>query len=403
MIRISAIWLSCLLCCCFFTTTHAQYFTMDNARRVTIPFKLVRNLVIIELKINNKGPYNFILDTGVGFMLITEPTLVDSIKMEGKRTIKMSGFGEGDDFDAYVTPPLKIDIPGLISHNVAAAILKKDHFSLSNYAGIPIHGLLGYEFFNHLAVNISFTDSIIRVSDPKNMRFFKKGTRIPITIENKKPYLNTKVVYANGTAINSKLIIDLGAGHFISLENVPNKNTLQKKFINASLGMGIRGLISGSLSRIQEVDLGKYKLKNVIAAFPDEERSLSVPRDGNIGISLLKKFDIIFDYPNGLLYLKSRAGFGAIDEHDMSGLWYYASGDGYNHLIINKVDPGSAADDIGLEKDDEIVSINLRPVSEMSLQHIDELFKSQNGRTYLLRIYRDKKYYTIPITLKRRI
>ena len=105
---------------------------------------MVRDLIVIHLDINDKGPFNFILDTGVGLMLITDPGLVDSINVQNKRTLKMSSLGEGADIEAYVTSALRIDIPGLISYDVGAAILKKDLLGLSNYAGIPISGLLGY-------------------------------------------------------------------------------------------------------------------------------------------------------------------------------------------------------------------------------------------------------------------
>jgi hypothetical protein len=402
--RVTA-WFACLMLCCCFLPARAQYFDLkDNKRQVTIPFKLVRNLVVIQLKINNKGPYNFILDTGVGLMVVTEPALADSISIPNKRTIQIAGFGEGKDFEAYLTPPLKIDIPGLVSNNVSAALLGKDRFNISNYAGIPIHGLLGYEFFSRLAVKIDFLDSIITVSPPKKMRFYKRGVKIPISIEDRKPYLTTKVVFENGAQKESKLIIDLGAGYFISLENLAGKNLLQKKFIAANLGMGIQGLINGSLSRIKEIDLGKYKLKDVITAFPDKDtRALAVPRDGNIGIGLLKKFNIIFDYPDNLMYLKPNYDFKVRSEHDMTGLTYYSAGEGYSHIIIDKVEPGSAADEAGLKKEDEITAINFKTVNKMTLQQIDDLFKSADGRTLLIEIYRDKKYYRIPITLTRRI
>jgi len=133
-------------------------------------FRLIRNLVVIKLKINDKGPFNFVLDTGVGLMIITDPKLVDSIAIQNKRTIKIPGLGEGDDYEAYITPPLNIQIPGLTSYDVAAAILKTDHFNLSNFAGIPIHGLLGYEFFNNLAVKLNFIDSTLTVYKPQDAK-----------------------------------------------------------------------------------------------------------------------------------------------------------------------------------------------------------------------------------------
>jgi len=400
--------LICLMCFSF-STAKAQYFDIDNGyKSVKLPFKLIRNLVVIKLKINGKGPFNFILDTGVGLMIITEPKLVDSINLQNKRTIKMSGLGEGDAFEAYVTPPLKVEIPGLTSYDVAAAILKTDHFNLSNFVGIPVHGLLGYEFFSNLAVKLNFTDSTVTVYKSRNARLFRRGEKIPITIESHKPYLQAKVKLPNGIEQTCKLVIDLGAGHPVSLENMIKKNGLPQNFIIANLGVGLTGPIFGFLSRIDEVDIGKYKVKSVITSFPNDYdettlKSMSVPRDGNLGVGILKRFTVIFDYPDNIIYLKPNTYFGAPFEHDMSGIEYYAAGEGFKHLIISRVEPGSAADEVGLEKDDEITAINFKPVADMSLEEIDNLLKSKNDRNLLLEIYHDHKFDRVILTLKRRI
>src|ERR1700743_3095955 len=178
------------LMCFNFSPVKGQYFDLNNGEKsVKLHFKLVRNLVIIKLKINDKGPFNFILDTGVGLMVITDPMMIDSINISNRRTIRMAGLGEGDAYEAYVTPPLKIDIPGLKSYDVSAAILKTDHFGLSSFVGIPIHGLLGYEFFNNLAVKLNFADSTITAYRPTGKGSFKKGTKIPLSIEEHKPYM----------------------------------------------------------------------------------------------------------------------------------------------------------------------------------------------------------------------
>jgi hypothetical protein len=361
--------------------------------------------VVIRLSINGKGPFNFILDTGVGLMLITDPKLVDSINVYNKRTIKIAGFGEGEAYEAYVTSALNIDIPGLVSYDVAAAILKTDHFGLSNFAGIPIHGLLGYEFFNNLAVKVDFSDSSLTVSKPKDIKLFRKGNKVPISIENRKPYLQAKVTFTDGTKSNDKLMLDLGAGHPLSLENIIKKRGLPKKFIAANLGVGLTGPIEGFISRINEVDIGRFKIKDVITSFPIDNNITepSEHRDGNLGMGILSRFTMIIDYADSALYLKPGPNFSAPFEHDMSGLEYYRTGDDYSHVIISRVEPGSPGDDIGLEKDDEIVAINFKPVAKLTLEQIDDMFKSQNDRTLLLEVFHDKKYDNVVITLKRRI
>ncbi len=367
---------------------------------------MIRDLIIIKLDINGKGPFNFILDSGVGFMLITDPKLVDSINVSNKRTIKIAGLGKGEDFEAYITSPLNINIPGLVSYDVVAAILKTDHFGLSGFAGIPIHGLIGYEFFNNLAVKVDFSDSTLTVSKPKGTKFFGKNNKIPITIENRKPYLHAKITLSNGTKADDKLILDLGAGHPLSLENMIAKHGMPNKFIAANLGVGLTGPIDGFISRVGEVDIGRFKLKNVLTSFPEGSVKNEVDeqnRDGNLGIGILKRFTLIIDYPDSAVYLKPAFNFDDPFEHDMSGLEYYAGGDDFQHVIISRVEPGSPGDVIGLEPGDEIMEINFKPVAKMTLEQIDGIFKSQPDRNLLLVIFHDNKYDNVILTLKRRI
>ena len=395
----------CFILCCWFITASAQYFSIgNNSKRITFPFKVIRNLVVVKVSINNAGPYNFVLDTGVGLMIITDPSLVDSIHIPTKRTIKVAGFGEGEAYEAFVTTPLNINVSGIVSHNVSAAIFKKDHFGLSQYAGINIHGLLGYEFFSKLAVKVNFTDSVITVSKPEHMRRFRRGSRVPITIEDNKPYFKTPITLNNGTQQEKKFIIDLGAGHAISLEKVADKTLYSQQLINANLGIGLNGLISGYKGRVKEIQLGKYKMKNVLASFPEDNGRVStVPRDGNLGVEVLKRFTIVFNYSGNEMYIKSNVEFKASFEHDMSGLQYYAAGEGYKHIIVERVEPGSPGDEAGICEDDEITAINFKPVANMTLEEIDHLFKSRNNRSLLLDVYRNETTERVILTLNRRI
>ncbi len=143
----------------------------------------------------------------------------------------------------------------------------------------------------------------------------------------------------------------------------------------------------------------------MLTSFPvdDHPAGYAEKRDGNLGIGILKRFALIIDYPDSAIYLSPGPDMNAPFEHDMSGMEYYGTGDDYNHVIISRVEPGSPADVVGLEKDDEIMSINLKPVAKMSLEEIDGIFKSQNDRSLLLEIFHDKKYDGVIITLKRRI
>ncbi|RYE16177.1 MAG: peptide-binding protein, partial [Sphingobacteriaceae bacterium] len=155
---------------------------------------------------------HFVLDTGCGVMIITDPKLLDSLNIKYKKHITVIGLGEGDALDAWLLPVLNLKIKDLESNQLSAAILSKDIFNLSSYAGMPIHGLIGYDFFNSFPVKINFADSTITAYGSKKLPSYKKATKIPLEVQDKKPYLQANINFDNKAASTAKLLVDLGAG-----------------------------------------------------------------------------------------------------------------------------------------------------------------------------------------------
>lgn len=380
------------------------FFPAHNKKQVSIPFKLIRGLVVVKMKINNQGPYNFILDTGVGVMIITDPALLDSIPLQMRRTTLLRGLDGKTAYTAVLTPALHIDMPGFETYGVGAAIFTEDHFGLSNFVGMPIHGLLGYEFFKQMAVKLNFNDSTLTAYLPGRLRHLGKYTALPVTIEHNKPYVVAPVHFCDSSVHSCKFIADLGSGNALMFNDFQSRNWPLAQSIQGNLGCGLTGLIEGKIGRINAIELGKYRLRSVLSCFPDTVPLLrSNEYDGNLGIDVLKKFTVIFDYPGGKIYLKSRYNFKEPFERDMSGLEYYAAGNDLKHVLISRVEPGSPADEARLRTGDELTAINFKPVAQMSLDEIETLFRSRDGRSLLLEVYNNHKYENVVITLKRRI
>ena len=392
----------------------AQKFEFPGKRKKeTMTFTMVKNLMIIKLMVNGKGPFNFVLDTGVGLVLISDPKLIDSVSIKNLRSINIVGFGDGEPLSAFVTPSIDIGFGSTNAKGVSAAILKKDVFELSNYVGMPVHGLIGYEFFSSFIVRINFILSTLTIYRPTTAYIPRKGYRIPLIIEDRKPYLISDVVLTSGEKIAAKLILDTGAGHPLSLETnngVPFE--VPKVNIEGNLGIGLTGPISGYISRVSSLKLGKYTLNNVITAFPNYEdvgsKVYTVSRNGNMGISILKRFNVVLNYNESTLYVKPIFTLNEPFEHDMSGMELTSAGEKYERLLISRIEPGSSAFDAGLRKDDEILTINFKPVSEMTPSEIDNLFRSKSDRSFILDVLPQgsktiKERERIIITLKRRI
>lgn len=393
----------------FCPVSQAQEFSFPaHKKRVSIPFRFIKNLIIVPLNIDGKGPFNFVLDTGVGFMLISDYALAERLGLENLRSIKVAGWGERDEVEAFITPGLGVTVGEVVSSNLHAAILKKDAFNLSEYAGLPIHGLLGYEFFASFIVRISYNNQTLTLYPIKSSYIPRKGNKINLSIEERKPYLQARLILGDEKERTVKLVMDTGSGQPLSLESengvpfpIPDIN------IAENLGVGLGGPIKGYLGRTSSLSLGKFELKRVITAFPDynDTKTLVPGRNGSLGNAVLKHFEMVIDYSRSALYIKPSVYFKEGFKHDMSGISFVCPSPNYNRLLVAQVAPGSPADLVGLVAGDEVMSINLKPVSSMTMDDIDGQFNSEEDRSFLLEILSagNKKTKKIILTLKKRI
>jgi hypothetical protein len=386
---------------------HDAFGFKGKRKKEQLSFTKASGLIVIKAYINQRGPFNFILDSGVGLMVITDPDLKDSLKLNSLRKIKISGLGEIEELSAYLAPSLKVNIGSTEAISLGAAILEKDLLNLSQHAGIPIHGLIGYDFFNSFTIKIYHQAGYLTLLQKSIKPKLKNGFKIPITIEKNKPYCQA-TVQLRDTTYQLKLIIDSGAGHTLALESLNGFNfPIPAENLKTILGIGLGGKINGSIARVNDFTLQDLKFKNLITSFPQYNdvaaKILTVPRSGSIGNRLLKQFNVIYNYHEGYIYFKKISKIFPDLEHDMSGMDIVAGGDNFNRYIINRIDENSPATAAELLVGDEIIAINFKPTRLMTLDEITEILRSRNGRSVLLDVVRGQDLYKTVIELKRRI
>lgn len=387
---------------------YAQNFEFTNDRKKdAINMILIKNLVIIPVYINDKGPFNFILDTGVGPMIISDPSLTDSLNIKDLRTIKISGLGKGGEIEAYVTSSLEARIGKATLEHIPTAVLKEDLFRLSSYVGMPIHGLLGYHFFKSFIVELKYSNKRVVFYLPSYGKKIK-GERLALEMINDKPYAKIEVESPELGALTLKMLVDNGASHAISLEILNKKPfPLPPVSILANLGMGLGGPISGSIGRIPMVKIGSFQLNEVLTSYPKYEdvagKVLLNDRNGNLGADILSRFDVTFDYADNAMYLRKNGNFNRPFQHDMAGMEIYSDDTQLKRYYIGRIEPASPAEAGGLEADDEIIFLNFLPASSYSLTEINKVFREGNDRTVIVTILRKGQLNIKVIKLKQRI
>ena len=386
------------------------HFERPRQKRARLPFEFQRNLIIVQASLNGKGPFNFLLDTGVSISLITDPNLVAPLKLRRGEMYRVAGVGEEGALEAFMSDSVRVEMPGIVAPALSFLVLSADVLNLSGYVGMPVHGLLGYDVFRSFAVEIEpgATSLLLHTPDSYRPPKGRRWTSVPLEIEARKPYIRVPVSLSDSLLLPLKLVLDTGAGHALSIETGSDPRlSLPPNRLRAQLGQGLSGTINGYIGRVQSMQLGRYRLNRLLTSFPDADNGAQraeVPRNGNVGLELLKRFDMVVDYAHNQLWLKPNGLFRDPFEHDMCGMELLATGREYRRYIVLKIQPNSPASTAGLTPGDELMSINLMPVSSFSLTEISRIFHSEDGRVLFLLFQRpDGELYPARIKLKRQI
>jgi hypothetical protein len=397
--------------CCFlllllvsFNKIAAQQFKFNNGRKQqTLYFHLVKNLIIIPVYVNEKGPFDFILDTGVNPIIITDPSLKESLKVPYARAIKITGYGDFEGVDAFLGTTT-VGVGDATGDHIPTIFLKDDILPLSGYVGRKVYGLIGYNFFNSFLVKVNYSNKSLKMISPEK-KVKLKGEKIPFTLIDNKPYISLQVEQEGIGKTSLMALLDCGAGHAISLETLDGVSFPKPKFtLTANLGNGLTGAVNGQIARISSLTIGSFNFNDVLANYPNYRvDSLKKSRNANVGAEILGRFNTTYDYQNGAIYIKKNENFSKPFEHDMAGIEMYSENGPPSRTIITRIEPQSPADLVGLKQGDELTRINFKSVDDYSLDEIASIFKAKNGYSVIVEVWRDKSFQIKLLKLKKRI
>ncbi len=419
--RLLAIWLAAFAGISATTTAQKRfaeyekerygYFLTESKKVLRIPFEVHSNLIVVPVQVNNSDTLRFILDTGVSTTIITDPGALVPNSLRFTRKVSISGAGEGEAVEAYIAIGNTINMYGMRANHQNIVVLEEDVLQLSEYVGLPVHGIFGYEVFNNFVVTIDFQHRELTLREPGTYRFRRRhGDIYAITIEDTKPFTEAVTLLADGREQPVKLAIDTGAAHALLLDRSNDSRIqLPEKVIYTQLGRGLNGVINGNLGRIEMIRVGRHEIGNVVASFPDSTSfGVKVPkgdeRQGNIGCEILRRFKITMNYQDQYMVLKPvKRKLREKFEHDMSGLEIKAGGEGLKDIFVTHVLDKSPGKMAGLVPGDQLVFMNNRPVRDMNMSEIYKLLQKGHGKSIDLLIKRNGELFLTQITLKRLI
>jgi hypothetical protein len=393
--------------CSLASFAQALGFTIaDGKSKVTMPIQIYNNLVVVPVILNDRLPLKFVLDTGVRTSILTQKAFGDILNLAYSRKYTISGPGGEKLVDAYITNNVSLELPGIRGRGHALLVLDQDYLELRNYLGTEVHGILGYELFSRFIVKIDYEKKTLTLALPGKIRH-GNYQKIPMSVEDTKPYVRTDIVFTNGERIKAKLLVDSGASHGLLLDpqsdsaiNAPSET------VSSIIGRGLGGEITGKVGRIKTLKLGNYALQKAIANFPDPNSYFdslklgTTARNGSIGGEVLSRFSVIFDFPGEALYLKKNSGFKKDFHYNLSGMTVKAKGMRLNVFEITEVRSQSSAEKAGLKAGDLILSLNGMSNTGLDLNSVNSILNSKPGKRVVLHIDRNGQKMKIDFKLQ---
>ena len=419
---------------CFPGSLSGQDYVLANARERSnkLPFKLINNLMIVPVEVNGVE-LSFIMDSGVSKPILFNLYDQDSIELRDVTQISIKGLGEGKPIEALSSLGNTFRIGSLTNTDQQLYVVLDKDMNFSSSLGVPIHGIIGYDIFKDYVVEINYNRTFIRFHHPDyyQPKTNSKAVSLPLEIENFKAYIKGGVVLQGQEEIPVKLLMDTGSSDAIWLFSKEEEGLwVPEKNYEDYLGKGLSGNIFGKRTRIEQVRIGDFVLKDAKAAFPDIgsfQALLNIgDRDGSLGGEVLKRFNMVIDYPGQQITLSKNALFNEPFQFNLAGIELEHAGVRYvaeritnvsgvvrkddsafgnvqimlgdqtrvslvPEIVVSAIRAGSPAEEVGLREGDVILAVNGKPVHRYQLQEVMGLINSKKGKRVRLLIERYNK------------
>ncbi len=310
-------------------------------------------VMMVKAKVANiPDSLNFILDTGSGGISLDSATCATYKLSLAASDTTISGIGGIRKVSFLFDETMHL--PGLTVKNLNFHI--NNYEVLSSVYGEQVDGIIGYSFFSRYIVSINFDSSIIEIFSPGKFAYPRGGTTL------KPAFTALPIQWVNfkeRKKMGFNFYFDTGAGLCFLLSEQFNKDSsllLSRRKPVVTQAQGMSGKLQMRLTVIKEVRIGPYRFHQVPTYLYDDIYNVtSYPFTGGlIGNDLLRRFNMILNYPRRQIYLIPNSHFRDRFDYAYTGLGiYFVNG----KIVLEDVIEGSPAAKAKFKVGDEIISV----------------------------------------------
>ncbi len=358
-----------------------------------IPFELYGNTIWLKVWVNDKGPYSFLLDSGAGATCI-DSGLASKLGLKGEGIVEGRGVGGSQAVSFCKIGSLKLKGVELLDQTIAVISLSQLYSTL----GKEIDGILGYDFLSRFVARIDYGDKSLSLYDPESYHYPEGMEVLDMEVTQNLPTIEAIL----DGEYEGKFLLDTGnSGGLVLHSSFIQQNHILdkvKKKVEKSFG-GVGGWGKGFMAKMKSLTIGSFTVREPITLLVTSGEGIvgSEELAGNIGVEILKRFNLTFDYSRGKLGLEPNQAFGSPPQYNRSGMGVTIK---EGKLVVREILKGSPAEAKGVKVGDQIMEVNGLKATPSSLQGITEIFQGQAGTKVNLELVRDGKPIKVKLILK---
>ena len=335
-------------------------WTLPHPGHAVMPFRLINNHVIVDVRVNGDGPFPFLVDTG-GHNILT-PSTIAALGLAPEGSTSSSGAGEKSVSSGYARVR-ELNAGGAIVRDQTLLTLD---FSPRDVEGLELGGMLGAEFLERFVVTFDYGAGTLTLTDPARFKPPFQAAAVPMNY-----YLHMPQVAGSVDGRPARLNIDTGARDELTLTSpFVAANALRRAYpdgVEMTTGWGVGGPSRTYTVRARAVALGPVAVTRPVVGLSSAKRGAfsDTSYDGNVGSGLLKRFVTTFDYGRRTMYLvpvlQPDPDVGRLDR---VGMWLNLRDNG---MEVMDVVPSGPAAQAGLRTGDLATVIGGIPFDRRSL------------------------------------
>lgn len=362
----------------------------------TLPFELVDNRIFVDVWLEGKGPFKFILDTGGygGFSVETAKKI--GAKLGGE--VRGSGAGEKV-VTAWETSVKETRIGGLVLKDQDYNVF--DFSDQRNVFGSRVFdGVIGLPVFSQTVVRVDYEKRLLTFTKPSRFTYQGKAAPVPFELERYLPIVRGEV-----DGIAARFGLDTGDRSAFTLKGpFVEQYKLRERYapkVEAVTGFGIGGPIRAQVTRVPALNFAGVEIREPVTRLSLQRSGAFAAADtaGNVGGAILKQFAVTFDYSRRRLYFEKNSSYGARDSYDRAGLWLGRGADGRSFEVFDVVARGPA-DEAGLKVGDRVVAIDGKGSDALGLIEARDALKDSRRKSVRLTLQTDAGRRDVVVALR---